>query len=178
MNAPDFLTVGFGLLTVRLVFGLTMAAHGAQKLFGWFGGYGLRATSAGFETIGFRPGRFFASAAGVVEFTGGLLTALGLFGPFGPSLMVSVMIVAAAIVHWKNGFFAPMGVELNLLFGAAALSVALSGAGTFSLDAWLGLEGLRNASLTWVSLAAAVIGAVVVISARRPVQQSPAASQG
>ena len=91
---------------------------------------------------------------------------------------LSVMIVAAAIVHWKNGFFAPMGVELNLLFGAAALSVALSGAGTFSLDAWLGLEGLRNASLTWVSLAAAVIGAVVVISARRPVQQSPAASQG
>src|SRR5438445_11031028 len=95
-----------GLALFRVVLGLLMAAHGAQKLFGWFGGYGLAAVSGYFESLGFRPGRFFATAASLAEFSGGLLLVLGLFGPIGPALMVSVMIVATMRVHWQTGLFA------------------------------------------------------------------------
>src|SRR6185436_14398725 len=92
-----------GLLIVRLVFGLLMAAHGSQKLFGWFGGYGLAGTAGFFEQLGFRPGKLFAGAAAGTEIVAGLLVAAGLLGPLGPALIVSVMIVAAATVHWKGG---------------------------------------------------------------------------
>ena len=91
-----------GLLVARLVFGLLMAAHGAQKLFGWFGGYGLGAVAGFFDQLGFRPGRLFAPLAALGEFAGGLFIALGLFGPVGPALTLAVMIVAALTVHWPN----------------------------------------------------------------------------
>lgn len=129
-----------GLLLVRVVVGLLMAAHGAQKLFGWFGGYGLAGTGGFFEQLGFRPGRFFAGAAGTAEFAGGLLLALGLLGPLGPALMVSVMIVAMATVHWQHGVFAQNnGVELPLLYAVAAVALTLTGFGAYALDAALGL---------------------------------------
>src|SRR5258706_15576486 len=94
----DLSTVSFGLLVVRGVVGLIMAAHGAQKLLGWFGGYGLQKTGEFFAQLGFRPGRAFAAAASLAEVTSGLLIALGLLGPIGPALMLSVMIVAAVTV--------------------------------------------------------------------------------
>ena len=92
-----------GLLLARMVIGLLFAAHGAQKLFGWFGGYGLAGTGGFFESLGFRPGRFFAAAAGFSEFTGGLLLAIGLLGPLGPAMIIAVMVVAIATVHWQHG---------------------------------------------------------------------------
>src|SRR5436309_15270838 len=95
-----------GLLLLRLVLGLLIAAHGAQKLFGWFGGHGLAAVAGMFESLGFRPARFFAALASLAEVVSGLLVAAGLFGPIGPALMVAVMIVAAMSVHWPNGLFA------------------------------------------------------------------------
>jgi putative oxidoreductase len=117
-----------GILALRLVLGLLMAAHGAQKLFGWFGGHGLAGTGGFFESLGFRPGRLFASAAGISEFGGGLLVTLGLFGPVGPALMLSVMIVAAVSVHAPNGLFAMSnGIEVPLLCGVGALALALAG---------------------------------------------------
>ena len=91
-----------GLILARLVIGPLMAAHGAQKLFGWFGGYGLTGTGGFFESLGFRPGRLFAATAGAAEMAGGVLVALGLLGPIGPALVVSVMVVAALSVHWPN----------------------------------------------------------------------------
>src|SRR6202521_6482880 len=100
----DPLLFNLGLLLIRLIFGLVMVAHGAQKLFGWFGGYGLAGTGGFFESLGFRPGRLFAGLAGSAEFFGGVLVALGLLGPGGPSLMLSVMIVAGRRVHWQHGF--------------------------------------------------------------------------
>src|SRR5213078_4612310 len=93
-------SMNVGLALFRFVFGLLMAAHGAQKLFGWFGGYGLAAVSGMFESLGFRPGRLFAASAASAEIASGLLVAAGLFGPVGPALMLSVMIVAALTVHW------------------------------------------------------------------------------
>jgi putative oxidoreductase len=158
-----------GLIILRLVFGLLMAAHGAQKLFGWFGGHGLAGTAGFLETLGFRPGRMFALTASLAEFVGGWLIALGLFGPVGPALMLSVMIVAAVTVHLKNGLFAMSGgIELALLYGAAAAGLALTGPGRYSLDALLGLASLWTPTLAWTALGLGIVGGVANLAIRRP----------
>ena len=152
--------MSIGLLIVRLVFGTVMAAHGTQKLFGWFGGYGIAGTGGFFESIGFRPGRVLALAAGLGEIVSGLLVVGGLFGPIGPALMLSVMIVAIS-VHWSNGLFAANhGIELPLLYGAAALALAWTGYGVYSLDALLGIAGFWTPQLTATALAIGVFGGV------------------
>src|SRR5881628_2018651 len=99
------------LLIGRLFFGLGIAAHGAQKLFGWFGGYGLAGTGGFFEQLGFRPGRVFAALAGLAEWGGGILLAFGFFEPAGAALVLSVMIVAIVTVHLPNGVLTPNGIE-------------------------------------------------------------------
>src|SRR6185295_4964382 len=131
----DLQTLSIGLLLARVVIGLVMAAHGTQKLFGWFGGHGLNKTGEFFVHLGFRPGRAFVTAASVTEITSGLLVALGLLGPIGPALMISVMIVAMITVHWEHGLFAANnGVEVPLLYSTTALGLALIGYGHYSLD--------------------------------------------
>jgi putative oxidoreductase len=124
--------MGIGLALLRLATGLILATHGAQKLFGWFGGPGLDGTGQFFETIGFLPGRRHALMAGLAETGGGLLLALGLFTPIGAALICSVMVVAVT-VHMKNGFFAQNGgYEYAIVLGIAALSVAFTGPGSFT----------------------------------------------
>jgi putative oxidoreductase len=164
-----------GLLVARLVFGLVMAAHGSQKLFGWFGGYGIAGTGGFFESAGFRPGRVLATAAGLGETVGGLLVAAGLLGPIGPAIMLSVMIVASS-VHWGQGLFAPKGIELTLLYGAAAFALALTGFGAYSLDAAFGIGTVWTPAVTWAALGVAVLGGVVNIAARRVPAPVPAAA--
>jgi len=163
-----------GIFIIRLFFGLAIAAHGTQKLFGWFGGHGIKATGAMFESIGFRPGAVFAAAAGLTEMGGGLLVALGLFTPFGAAGVISTMLVAMISVHLKNGFFAMgNGIELPFLYAAAALGIAFAGPGLLSLDALLGLEFLANPYLTSALTALAVAGAAVTLTARRTVASVP-----
>ena len=158
-----------GLLIGRLVLGLLMAAHGAQKLFGWFGGHGLAATGGFFHSMGFRPGRLFATVAAATEIASGLLVAIGLLGPIGPALMVAVMIVAAVSVHGKNGLFAAAnGFEMPLLYGTGAATLALTGFGAYSLDAALGLQAHVTPALTLGVLALGAIGGVANLFARRP----------
>ena len=157
-----------GLLLARLVLGTLMAAHGSQKLFGWLGGYGLAGTGNFFESLGFRPGRFFAGAAGAGEFVGGLLIALGLLGPIGPAIVLSVMIVAAISVHWGKGLFSTTnGIEVPLLYGAASLALALTGPGRYSLDALFGTSALWNATAVWAAIVVAILAAVANLSIRR-----------
>jgi putative oxidoreductase len=166
----DLATLSVGLLVVRLVVGLLMAAHGSQKLLGWFGGHGLSGTSAFMEQIGFRPGRLFATLASVTEVVSGLLVALGFLGPVGPALMLSVMIVAAVSVHWKNGLFAMSnGIEVPLFYATAAAGLALIGFGSYSFDAMLGLTSLYTPAWAIIALAVGIAGGVGNLLARRPV---------
>jgi putative oxidoreductase len=165
----DLATASAGLLVARLVLGLLLVGHGAQKLFGWFGGYGLAGTGGFFESIGFRPGRAFAAAASLAEIAGGLLVALGFLGPVGPALMISVMIVAAISVHWAHGLFAATnGIEVPLLYATGALALALTGYGAYSLDALLGLQSLWTPSVAWVAIGLGVVGGIANLLARRP----------
>ncbi|PYN13529.1 MAG: hypothetical protein DME06_06745 [Candidatus Rokuibacteriota bacterium] len=119
------MSFAIGILVIRVLFGAAIAAHGAQKLFGWFGGYGLKGTGGVFEQLGFRPGIAFAAAAALSECAGGILLTLGLFTPLGASAILAAMLVAIVSVHLKNGFFAMAnGVELPFLYAAVALGAA------------------------------------------------------
>lgn len=132
-------TASLGLLAIRLVFGLTFAAHGAQKLFGWFGGYGIEGTGGYFESIGVRPGKPMAAFAGAGEVAGGLLLALGLLVPVAAFLIVATMAVAIVKVTGKNGYWnTSEGFEYGLAVMAVAVGVALTGPGVYALDAFIG----------------------------------------
>ena len=156
-----------GLLIARIVLGSLMAAHGTQKLFGWFGGYGLAGTGGFFEGLGFRPGRLFATAASLGEIVSGLLIAFGLFGPVGPALLLSVMIVAAVTVHWHGVFATSNGVEVPLLYATGAVGLALTGFGRFSLDALFGLGTLWTPAVIAGTLAAGIAGGIFNLFLRR-----------
>jgi len=159
-------------LIIRVLVGLGLAAHGAQKLFGWFGGYGIAGTGGFFESLGFRPGRLFAAAAGFGEFAGGLLTFLGLGGPLGPAIMIVVMVTAILAVHLGKGFFSDKGgPELPLLYTAGALAVAFAGSGAYSLDRLFGIAFLTGSAQVW-----ATIGVAVVIGIANSLMRRPAAS--
>jgi putative oxidoreductase len=150
------------LLASRAVLGGYLAAHGAQKLFGSFGGHGLGPTAAGFDRLGLRPGRVTAAAAGLSEFGGGLLTIAGLASPAGPVAIAGTMAVASA-THRANGPFAvSRGYELPATNLAAALALAVAGPGRYSLD---GLTGLRlHRVLTGLVVAGAAAGAAVNVA--------------
>jgi putative oxidoreductase len=167
--------VSIGLLIVRIALGLSMAAHGAQKLFGWFGGHGLSATAGMFEHIGFRPGLLLATVATVTEIASGLLMALGFLGAIGPALMVSVMLVATSL-HWRNGFFAQnQGIELNVLYITGALALAFTGPGSYSLDALLHLNALSQPGVALAAVAIGILGGVANLVFRRtPVEAKQA----
>jgi putative oxidoreductase len=156
-----------GLLVLRLVVGLLFAGHGAQKLFGAFGGHGIEGTGGFFESIGLRPGRFHARAAGFNELAGGVLLALGLFTPIAAALLIATMIAAVITVHWQKGLWnTEGGYEFNLVLGAAAFALAAVGAGPWSLDDAFGL-GLNGTGWGLAALFAGVLGGTFAVAAGR-----------
>ena len=156
------------LLLVRLIVGLAIARHGTEKLFGWFGGYGIAGTGGFFEQLGYRPGQLFVLGAIGGEVGGGMLTLFGLGGPIGPALIIMVMLVAIFSVHISKGFAQSNGgYELNTMYVAAALAPAFN-LGAYSLDRAFGLTILTSASAAWGTIGVAVLLAIVNLLVRRP----------
>lgn len=153
-----------------------MASHGAQKALGWFEGPGPEGAAKLMHGLGFRPGDAYASAASWNEIASGGMIALGFGGPVGPAMLLSNMLVAQASVHWKNGFFASKGgIELGVLYAAAALTFAATDYGAISFDAALGLRGkLRDPLFTTLVLAGGVAAALIVLNNRDLSKEGPA----
>jgi putative oxidoreductase len=145
-----------GLLLLRLALGSAVAAHGVQKLFGWFGGGGLKGTGQFFEMSGYPAGETMALIAGLSETLGGLALAIGLLTPLAAAAVFGTMINALA-VKWGGGFFAPEGVEYEVLLVAGAAGLALTGPGRLAVDRFL--PGLRAHRLAY-GMAAVALGAV------------------
>jgi len=168
--------MNIALLVIRLIVGLAIARHGTEKLFGWFGGYGIAGTAGFFEQLGWRPGKLFVLAAAGAELGGGLLTVLGLGGPIGPALIVMVMLVAIFSVHISKGFAASAGgYELNTLYIAAALAAAFA-PGAYSLDRALGLAAGWSPAAIWSTLGIAAVLAILNLLVRRPAPAESAAA--
>jgi putative oxidoreductase len=152
--------MSYGLLLLRLVVGATMFSHGAQKLFGWFGGGGPRGTAGSMGKLGYRAPLVMAIAAGLGE-TGGLAFAAGFLTPLAALGITIVMINAIVAVHWSNGFFAGNGgYEFNLTLLTVAVAVAAIGPGRLSIDRALGWDD--NLSGVWWGVG--VLGAALVIA--------------
>jgi putative oxidoreductase len=156
-----------GLLLIRAALGLGLAAHGVQKLSGWFGGYGVTGTGDMFEKLGFRPGRLLATAAGLGELGGGLALAAGAVTPLAAAVVIATMLVAIWSVHLGKGFFSQKGgYELPLLYATGAAGVALVGPGPLSVDALLGLP-LWGMKWGLAAIALGVVGALPPLLARQ-----------
>ena len=160
-----------GRLLLRLTVGSLFFGHGTQKLFGWFGGYGLDATANMFDSIGMRPGNRNAIAAGLAEAGGGAGIALGLATPLSASVLTSTMLTAINRVHLKNGPWATNGgYEYNIVLIAAVLALVEVGPGELSFDHLLGNE---RSGPAW-TLAAAALGAAGALGAHFAAESHPA----
>ena len=164
-----------GVLIARVVVGALFAAHGAQKLFGWFGGYGIGGTAGFMGSLRYRNPRMAAISAGIVETSAGIALVAGFLTPLAAAAVIGVMINAIVSAKWSQGLFA--GYELDLLYATAAAALAFTGAGRYSVDAALGWNA---AGTTWGlvalglggAVALAVLGSRVPARALRPTESS------
>jgi putative oxidoreductase len=151
-----------GRLLLRFTIGGTFFVHGTQKLFGWFGGYGPDGTGQFFESLGLRPGRRTAIAAGATEASGGVLIALGLATPLAAAGLSAIMITALRTAVWNEGFKPATG-EHEVLLAAASLALTETGPGALSFDSALGSER-RGLGWTLAALGAGAAGSALAIS--------------
>jgi putative oxidoreductase len=152
-----------GLFVLHVFVGLLFAAHGAQKLFGWFNGPGIEGGTGFMGSLGLEPARFNALAAGLIEFVGGILIALGLVTPIAAAALIAVMVTAIVTVHLANGFFnQDSGVEFPLTLIAVVFALSAVGPGNASLDAALGLD-LTGFGWAIAALVAGIAGGLGVV---------------
>ena len=166
-----------GLAVLHILVGLLFVGHGAQKLFGVFGGHGLEGTAGFFESIGLRPGRFHASAAGFNELVGGALLALGLLVPLAAALIIATMVAATATAHWSKGIWNQNGgYELPLVYAAVAFALSAVGVGSASLDNALNLD---VSGLGWAlaALGAGLLGGFGAVTTGRLAQRERGGTQ-
>ncbi len=166
-----------GLLILRVVIGLILAAHGTQKLFGWFGGPGLTRFHQGFARQGFKPSWLWVALVVLGEVGGGLSLALGFLTPLGAAGIFGAMFMATVKVHRKNGFFVSKGgYEYTLTLVTVAVALGLIGPGTWSLDSLLGIR--LPEAIVFLALAAAALVVDIVgllISSRSAVPATSSA---
>ena len=159
------ITLSLGLLILRVIGGLTLAAHGAQKLFGWFEGPGLTKLSQGFDKQGFKPAWLWVCLVILGELGGGLSVALGFLTPLGAAGMFAVMFMAIFKSHWKNGFWnTKRGLEFPLQLLAMGVAIGLIGPGSYSLDALFGIAlpgPLLFCVLAFIGLLVDIIGLII-----------------
>ncbi|MFL5868544.1 MAG: DoxX family protein [Thermoleophilaceae bacterium] len=156
-----------GLAVLHIVVGLLFVGHGAQKLFGVFGGYGLEGTAGFFESLGLRPGRFHATAAGVNEFVGGALLALGLVVPVAAALLIATMVAASLTAHRGKGIWNQnQGIELPLVYSVIAFTLSAVGAGSASLDSAIGLD-VHGLGWGLAALGAGLLGGAAAVASGR-----------
>lgn len=171
--------MAYGIFFLRVIVGLVLFAHGTQKLFGWWGGYGIKGTGGFFGGLRFRMPVVMAVVAGLGE-TSGVLFALGLVTPLAALLMASTMVVAVGSVHITKGLFVGNGgYEYNLILWTCAVAVSAIGPGRFSLDRALGWDD--NISGVWWGvgvLAASLVGGALVLALRTPAPPVAAAPEG
>jgi putative oxidoreductase len=157
-----------GLLVLRLVVGLGLAAHGAQKLFGWWGGPGVRGLHGHLTNMRFRPAPLWVAGAIATEIGGGLLLALGFLSPLGSIGVGAAMLMAIVAFHWGKGFFGQGGgVEVPFLYLVAGATLGLTGPGSYSLDSLFKIA-LPEPVTGIVFAGIAVIGVAVGMAGRRP----------
>jgi putative oxidoreductase len=167
--------MALGRLLLRLTIGGTFFVHGTQKLFGWFGGYGPDGTGQFFESLGLRPGRQNALAAGATEAGSGVLVALGLATPLAAAGLSAVMITALRTAVWNEGIKPATG-EHEVLLAAGALALTETGPGSPSLDSALGRER-SGPGWTLAALAAGAAGSAMAIEMGRRQPAAPAAAE-
>lgn len=166
-------TIGLGLLILRLVVGLTLAAHGAQKFLGWFGGGGIKGTVGMQERMGLKPTWLWASLVILGEFGGGLSLAFGFLTPLGAAGVLGAMLMAIVRSHWKNGFWnSKRGIEFPLALLTMALAIGIIGPGSYSLDALFGIA-LPDTLLFCVLALAAILVDIIGLIISRPAPAPP-----
>lgn len=168
--------IDLGLLVLRVAVGAVVFGHGAQKLFGWWGGPGLAGAADFFGGhLRMRPAFFWAALGSFTEVAGGLLLILGLLGPAGSIAVVAAMMMAVT-VHWPSFWAQQGGYEYPLVLLLAGLGLGIVGPGAYSLDAALGLQLLTPVTLIG-GLIAAVIGVLIALGTRAPAPQTELAAQ-
>ncbi|HKU66996.1 MAG TPA: DoxX family protein [Candidatus Baltobacteraceae bacterium] len=161
------------LLAARLALGGTMAAHGAQKLFGAFGGPGPEKAAQMMKSLGFQDHDRVATMASATELASGSLIALGALGPIGPAMLAGVMFVAIETVHRPKGYWNSQGgFEMNTMFIMLALLLANQGYGSLSIDELLGLNRRMRPSFAWLAMLGSVAAAVGILGQRETLSQT------
>jgi putative oxidoreductase len=166
-----------GLLLLRLIVGLTLAAHGAQKVFGWWGGSGIPGWTQAMTRLRIRPAAPWAWISALAELVGGLMLALGFLSPMGNLAIAGAMLVAIATVHFAKGFWNTKGgFEFNLTILAAVFALALTGPGVYSLDHAMRINLPEPATLL-VGTVAMIVGVTVTLATRAPKPATEARAQ-
>jgi len=164
-------TLDLALLVIRLVLGITFVLHGGQKLFGWYGGAGIKGARSMMQDLGVAHPGLLGWMAALSEAGGGLFVLIGLLTPLAAALIISTMLVAIYTVHWKNGFFGGnRGYEFNLSLIALAATLVLMGAGLVSVDYLLGAAVPLNLLPAWAILIIALVpfgGIAMTVFSRR-----------
>jgi putative oxidoreductase len=170
-------SLNVALLVLRVVSGLTLAGHGAQKLFGWFGGPGLARMSGGLRMQGFKPAGLWTAFVVIGECGGGLSLALGLLTPLGAAGAIGAMFMAIAKSHWKNGFWnSKRGIEFPLQLLTIGVALGIAGPGDYALDSALGLHVPQIPLFLAFTAAALVVDLIGLAITRNAATLSPSAA--